>query len=202
MKTLVRKGIIKRSLVSGLVRRSLLATGNKRWQYNFDGIDDYIQLPDIKLFVGDIVDVVAYKPVITAAAYVFSTVDVFDMHFGVSSNNDYLFGGGSVTVNENTISSPQSSVPDDNSELSISYTATKEGEISLCGRGYLAPRFWPGYIKNLRITRANPTEQYPDLSYPISDGWANNPVIREVLVGDGTWDGTAINFNEENWELV
>lgn len=57
-----------------------------------------------------------------------------------------------------------------------------------------------GIMKDAKLVGTQTGTGTPlNLHWPINDGFAANPVIAEINVGGGTWDGTALNFNIENW---
>ncbi|CAH0528426.1 hypothetical protein CTH30272_02110 [Allocatenococcus thiocycli] len=196
MKALVRKSIIKRSLVSSLVRKTLLATGNKFWQYNRDGIDDYSRfLAPIPAFENDLIE--------------------FDIEFtGIAPNTYILDGRVSGLNSEGVLQFNASSAlsfsgftalkvdgvpyttgmftPATGVTHHIEVTAADLTYLWFIGVRYSVSGFISAVIKNLGITRAvrDNLDQYPDLFFPMDDGWANNPMMRQTIPHHHKTDGT------------
>lgn len=182
----------KRKYIAELIALGLYG-GGKRWQYNFDGIDDYSRfLVPIPLFAGDVVefDFIAN----TQQAYKNS----YFLDGSSSSNRLYLYDN----FHENTLSynaavstitmdgSGAVITPLDGESHHVVLTLRAEAELGFLGARYTMTEFANKVIKNLRITRANPTDQYPDLFWPMDDGWANNPVMRQTIPHNHKTDGT------------
>jgi len=189
--------------------RLYLAYGEGIPQHNFDGIDDYIQLPTIELFTGDVVefDFVAN----TQRSIVSNLIDgqvgettlANRIIVQLYSNGTFILFNCVASIDGQPIISQVTSYPLDgvlHHMVCVVPTTTKLGLISRFTD--VSGGYYDNVIKNLRITRSTPTDTHPNLFYPIDDGWDNNPVIRQTLSTVGNWDGTAVNFNESNWELV
>jgi len=154
------------------------------FQYNFDGIDDYIQLPTIELLAGDTVE-------FDFISYVGGETD--NQRFlvrdgGLSSllyatgapNGIFDLQGGHIGLLDGAINLVGAAYPQDGELHSVKITIVATETIEfLAGSPTLT--VLDDTIKNLRITRATPTDLHPDLFYPIDDGWGNNPVIRQTV---------------------
>lgn len=178
-----------------------------RWQYNFDGIDDYIQLPTILLFTGDVVefDFVANTVADTTNSYfIDSTVATSSRAYVISnSSNQLQFYDGTLAVKLDGVSIATGAVqtPTDGEVHHIEATVLTDKDVGIVGCRYNFVEFLNKVIKNLRITRANPTDEYPSLFFPIDDG-PDATIVRQTLPTIGNWDGTYNNFNDERWERV
>ncbi len=169
-----------------------------RQQYEFDGIDDYVLLPTIEVLAGDVVefDFIGIDNSDSVNKYMFdTTVGTRCVLNFPSSGITTSLSLGDVYI-DGVISTTH---PQDNDSHTCSVVVTANSFINVLAINSTLSIFSKNSIKNFGITRANPTTTHPDLYWPMNDGWDNNPTIRETLVGDGTWDGTAINFNEEQW---
>lgn len=165
------------------------------FQYILDGIDDVI-LVDTQLFTGDVVEFdFDYSARSTTAQQFDVLLDGSDRSY-VAINNDlntwYVYEASiaSVLVDGVPVSHLDPYVPTGN-EGHIVITYSAPCSLETIGSRYTGiEQFNRGFIKNFTVTRANPTDQYPDLSWPINDGWGKNPVIGQTIPHSHKSNGT------------
>lgn len=194
MSSIVKKSIFQIGVLAKAVYVGLGEPSSSKWQYNFDGIDDYVQLPVIPLFVGDVVelDIRIPNPVTQDGMVILADTTIafrnllYTQSQGViTAGNNNIFLDG-VKLTENT------QYPTDNKKHTIKVELEQSFNLNAVGvqlRGTSLGRFFRGGLLNLRITRANPTDQYPDLFYPMDDG-PGTTVMRQTIPHNHKTDGT------------
>ena len=159
-----------------------------RQYYNFDGVDDYIEIPTVNLVAGDTVTFRFtgndgllsgnHTPIDTVSR---SRVRILS---GV-----WNIGGGTATINGEPLTTNM--IPPTSGEHEVVFTLTGATTFSEFGKQTGSGNHFGGVLYDLGVTAVSGSR-----FYPIDDGWADNPAIRDTVGGQ---DGTAINFNEENW---
>lgn len=178
----------------GNINESLKQYYLTRWCYTFDGIDDYITIPTVSLVSGDIVEF-EFITVPTGGEFLALIFGNFRMHLQ-SSGALWWTDNVDVYANGNIIA-PAAFFPEENgNSVSIMIVFKGINDISIIGSNAGTSRYYNSVIVNLVVTAASGNR-----FYPLDDGWDNSPVIRDTL-GTGSTDGTAVNFNEAQWNYV
>lgn len=214
MKSIIKKGIVQRSVLSQAVWTRLGKPSSSLWQYNFDGIDDYATLP-------------AYNSQNLEAEFKFTSLETvtgtalwlgsFTARLGMGVTSDgffvlyanktfyktttpYVLGaeylvkikydGINATLFINDILSITRTITQPYAPTDI-YVGKKAGENINDFLGMV--------ITDLELTDLD--GNLADRKYPFDDG-SGTTTVREVLTPGGVFNGTSFNFNDERWDSV
>lgn len=158
------------------------------WQYTFNGINNYAMIDQtIAMFTGDVVsiEVKAVQDFSVSRVLVYSdTASTYGRVF-VSHTTGYLGATNydNLTLDGVPITSGTMQIPDDGEFHVVTITATVATvNLAVVGGSPVGTVLYDNTLRNLSVTRANPTTAHPHLAWDIADGWHNNPVLVEKLV--------------------
>lgn len=170
-----------------------------RLVYNFDDIDDFVSIQSYNVSVDEAITVkfIAPTAILGSSGFIIdgdtsSTNRGFitfksDGTIGRASQLGRLYLDGIMVVN-NTTPYPLDGLP----HVLEVRGATGSCQIATIGAEYRRDRSFANLV-------IYDVDLGGNRFYPIDDGWANNPTIRDTVAGK---DGTANNFNSERWEEV
>jgi hypothetical protein len=160
------------------------------------GSSAYVQLLNCELAIGDVLSVVTSFPTsnVAAQALIASSVTVGSTSvFAIDTTGLIVinspFTSNSVKIDGAAFISGDA-YPIDGLSHTIVITAVVTTPIVRIGTNWNEANGWSNVVKNLRVTRANPSEAFPDLFYPINDGFKNDPVIAQTVKHSHKTDGT------------
>lgn len=108
----------------------------------------------------------------------------------------FRVNGGAATIDGSPIVSNLTVAPNDNKEYLIIYTPSSTTTLSAVGATSSNTNNSSSAFTLLRVGSGSV------YSYPLDDGFANNPVIRNAADPSGLTDGTAVNFTSDTWSEV
>lgn len=189
MSSIVKKSIFQIGVLAKAVYVGLGEPSSSKWQYVFDGIDDYVQLPVIPLFVGDMVELdIDYLSGAETRKLIDdpTTPTTSRAYINISSANLITYNNTIIDI----VNLPSGSSLVEGSPYSFKINVLADANLGMVGRhGTVLSDFANFPIKNLRITRANPTDQYPDLFWPMDDG-PDTTVMSQTIPHNHKTDGT------------
>ena len=186
-----------RPMVTSMIKPMVRPMAGRQY-YTFDGIDDYITIPSANLVAGDTVSLKFVAPSVWMGGftYILTNSGGFSSSLRVNSSGNFNIGGYTGTIDGAAIVSGVTVAPTDALEHLLVLTKTTDEDLTLIGARFDFTDLANFPIYNLRIT--SPTTEV-NRFYPIDDGWANNPVIRDTINGQ---NGTLINGQESGWGSV
>jgi hypothetical protein len=167
-----------------------------RWYYGFDGIDDYIAIPQSDLVAGDTVTFSFVAPGVPSTGYlgVLSTDAAYDSVVRINNDNTIAIFKGTATLDGNPINSGVTQLPTDSAGHSIVYTASGNIALTIIGAqsdgagGRLRFIYFPAYDIDIQAVSGN-------RFYAIDDG----PGAVEIVDSISGENGTPNNFNDSRW---
>mgnify|MGYP000037542773 CR=1 FL=1 len=164
---------------------------------DLNGLSQYMTIPKVDLVAGDVVRLKFIAPTSWSTVtntYLLTGVGSTDHRLNVYSDAGvpkFAIGGyASATTDGNPLPVV---APTDGLEHTVTLTKTNAGDLSVIGARFTFDQLANSPIYDLKI---NDGSVY---NYPIDDGFANNPVIRNAADPSGLTDGTAVNFTEATW---
>ena len=106
-----------------------------RWYYGFDGIDDFITIPQVDLVAGDTVEIKFVAPDSPSTDYkgILSTEASYESLIRVNSDNTILAKDGTAALDGAPISSGVTQFPSDGGEHVLIYTTVNNNPLKLIG---------------------------------------------------------------------
>lgn len=164
-------------------------------ELTLNGTSMYVQLPTIPLFAGDVVEFgYVAKMSNNAAVHIFIYGDVPAVSgrlFIYDNDKINIREYENVTLDGVLIDDNATTAPTDGEVHTIAATATAAtGNLVYLGKQPSGAYYFDSAIKNLVVTRANPTEQYPHLSYGVQDGYRADGRIAQSVKHTHKTDGS------------
>ena len=162
-------------------------------ELTFDGDNMYVKwLAGIPIFAGDVISftlLASNTP--TGNGYLFRTEEDFSfLNLSPGDGNLLYINRCTGTLDGEAIVSESTLWPYDAEEHEVVLTATATGTLGVLGCRCTLTYWFTNGIKNLVITRANPSEQYPDLSYLLQDGYSTDGKIAQSIPHSRAVDGS------------
>ena len=108
----------------------------------------------------------------------------------------FRVNNGAATIDGLPIVSNSTSAPNDSAKHSIIYTPSSTTTLSAIGATSSNTNNSSSAFTLLKVGSGSV------YNYPLDDGFANNPVIRNTADLSGATDGLAINFTAASWEVI
>ena len=162
---------------------------------DFNGVSQCALLDAISAVPGDILTLDIVSPTSSTGSFRFilSNLDPFKTIIRVNADDSITVDDGSATLD----GLPISTLPLDGQKHTIVWTCNRAVDIELIAAQTQAVddyiRFANFPIFNIKFNDGSVH------SYPMDDGWPNNPVMRNTGSGQ---DGTFINATEAMWKLI
>lgn len=187
---------LRYSIRRGLANRTLGPSGGQVYppvyQYNFDGIDDYFFTPKVNVFINDVVGAYFTAPTDTSSTMtIVSLINSNSLYCDLEATTGVInFAGATAELDGVPLTSGVSLYPTDGQLHHLELTSTGDFDDGLLvATSNLISNFLGGVAKDIGITRSNPTDQYPDLFWPIDDG-PGATIIRQTVPHTHKIDGT------------
>jgi hypothetical protein len=166
-----------------------------RWYYDFDGIDDYITIPQVDLVAGDTVEFKFIGGTLSAAnnykRFIGSDDYTFTLDSGISGNT-FRTKGCSAMIDSGSgftpIVSDVTGIPTSGEHTVVLTLALTASVNNIAGVAGVAGVALPIYDVDIQAASGN-------RFYPINDG----PGAIEIVDSISGENGTPVNFNDPRW---
>lgn len=192
--------ILRSYAVGGNGATVIDAIGTRRYKYLFDGVDDFIQIPDVNLVSGDTVEFKYIAPTVTSGNTRHMADDngnIDRMHFKMTAADVFTFRDGSMTatIDGNAITDGVTASPLDGLEHTIILTATSTMIIGRFGARYDGnfPADFPIY--DIVITAAN----HEDRAYTVDDN--SSTIVDNLSTGTDILTNGDFTSGSTGWTL-
>jgi len=163
-----------------------------RWYYGFDGIDDYITIPQVDLVAGDTIALTYNTTDSNLNRYILDTRDAGGTQYTlVNAAGNWQFNGVTLTINGAPLASGDPFVPDglDNALVITSTESTSLRRLFI-NNTLLSTTLFTGTVSDIGIQAVSGNR-----FYAINDG----PGAIEIVDSISGENGTPVNFNDPRW---
>jgi hypothetical protein len=163
-----------------------------RWYYGFDGIDDYITIPQVDLVVGDTIALTYNATDSNLNRYILDTRDAGGTQYVlVNAAGNWQFNGVTLTINGASLASNDPFVPDglDNA-LVITSTESTSLRRLFVNNALINTTLFAGTVSDIDIQAVSGNR-----FYAINEG----PGATEIVDSTSGESGTPVNFNDPRW---